>query len=413
MGNPSGFGRDLGAGSVLLKIALINVRYSPNLGDGLLSECLEAELGRHLPGASFVTVDLAGRTAYGGGSRWRGPLMTVLLLAPSGLRRILTRGALRRLVKRLTPQFAQTFADCHAAVLGGGNLLADADLNFPIKIAGALEAAGKARPRGMPTAVFAVGVSRNWSSEGAGLFRRVLSAPSLVFMSVRDRRSRDALAAQAPEVAGRGVAIVHDPGLLAARHFPAEPGGPAAPIGLCITDPLALRYHGGDAGSKVIQTWFGELAKVLAAQQHRVLLFTNGSPEDRAFLARHAQRWQAADPTRILVADAADTPAGLVRTIAGCSLVIAHRMHACIVAHSFAIPTIGLRWDPKLDAFFDTASRGAYVYSAGRTPPAVIAESVQEALAEGVDRKKHTALVAGAVDDVAALARKLREAVTE
>jgi len=28
------------------RIALLNVKYSPNLGDGLLSECLEAELAR-------------------------------------------------------------------------------------------------------------------------------------------------------------------------------------------------------------------------------------------------------------------------------------------------------------------------------------------------------------------------------
>src|SRR5690606_27816391 len=135
----------------------------------------------------------------------------------------------------------------------------------------------------------------------------------------------------------------------------------------------------------------------------------NGSPEDRLFLTRNAARWQAADPARIVVAEAANTPAELVRTIAGCSLVIGHRMHACIVAHSFSIPTIGLRWDPKLDAFFALAARGTYVHTAGETPVDEVVASTRAALAEGVDQASHAALVAGAVEDVAALADRLRE----
>ena len=41
-------------------------------------------------------------------------------------------------------------AGCDAVVLGGGNLLTDADLNFPMKIAGALRQAAALR---LPVAV--------------------------------------------------------------------------------------------------------------------------------------------------------------------------------------------------------------------------------------------------------------------
>ena len=44
-----------------MKIALLNVKFSPNLGDGLLSECLERELAHALPGVEVVAIDLAGR----------------------------------------------------------------------------------------------------------------------------------------------------------------------------------------------------------------------------------------------------------------------------------------------------------------------------------------------------------------
>jgi hypothetical protein len=51
------------------------------------------------------------------------------------------------------------------------------------------------------------------------------------------------------------------------------------------------------------------------------------------------------------------TPADLAVFVAGCDLIIAHRMHACIAAHSFAVPTIGLTWDEKLTSFFALAGR--------------------------------------------------------
>lgn len=393
----------------MMKVALINVRFSPNLGDGLLSECLEAELARRIPGASFVSIDLAGRTNYGQGSSWRKLALRLLMRMPACVRRRLARIALLRLAKRLEPRFSQALGDCDVAILGGGNLLSDADLNFPVKVATALGAAG-AR---LPVAVFAVGVSRNWSEEGTRLFRKALTGARLVHVSVRDRLSHDALLGQLPGIGTGEVDIVSDPGLLASRHFPAaqgggEQGGDERPVGICITHPLALRYHGGSGGSGVIAHWFGELIGQLVGAGRRIRLFTNGSPEDASFLAAHAPGWRGRHAASVEVAPPAGTPAGLVEIISGCSLVIAHRLHACIAAHSFAIPTIGLRWDPKLDAFFVAAGRGDRLFTAGADDVATVVASAGEALAEGVDPRDHAALLNSAADDVARLAARLR-----
>lgn len=395
-----------------MKIALINVRYSPNLGDGLLSECLETELRRHLPDASFVSIDLAGRTGYAAGSPWRRPLMNLLLAAPAPVRRFVSRRLLDRLTTRLAPVFAEKMAGCQVAVLGGGNLLADADLNFPLKIDCAVNACRSADGDPLPLAVYAVGVSNNWSDEGSAIFRRILGAPSVVSIAVRDQLSYDALRDQTGSNLGeRPVGLVRDPGLLASRHFDTAPDtGPRA-VGLCITAPVALRYHGGTGDDGTLANWFGELAGALANAGRNVILFTNGSPEDRHFLGQHAGRWCSADPSRIRVAQPAGDPKGLVGIIASCSLVIAHRMHACIAAHSFAIPTIGLQWDPKLDAFFELAGRGSYLFAAGVTPVAVVAAHAEKALAEGVDRQALDILMTEAVEDVATLARTLRAAI--
>jgi hypothetical protein len=100
-----------------VKIALLNVKYSPNLGDGLLSECLERELSAALPGAQVVSIDLAGREIYRdhGASR-RGRAIAVLEHLPSWARRHVVRLALTALVRlRLRRHFRDRLAGVDAS----------------------------------------------------------------------------------------------------------------------------------------------------------------------------------------------------------------------------------------------------------------------------------------------------------
>lgn len=46
------------------RVALINVRFSPNLGDGLLAECLHDRLQAHLPNFKFLSLDLTGSSHF-------------------------------------------------------------------------------------------------------------------------------------------------------------------------------------------------------------------------------------------------------------------------------------------------------------------------------------------------------------
>lgn len=70
---------------LLSRIVLLNVKYSPNLGDGLLSECLERELARALPDCEVTSIDLAGRTGYPSGyGRTRGTALALLERLPAG-----------------------------------------------------------------------------------------------------------------------------------------------------------------------------------------------------------------------------------------------------------------------------------------------------------------------------------------
>ena len=67
-------------------IRLMNVKFSPNLGDGLLSDCLEAGLRARGAAAATGSIDLAARTGYGQGLAGRGKVMRLLEAMPRGLR---------------------------------------------------------------------------------------------------------------------------------------------------------------------------------------------------------------------------------------------------------------------------------------------------------------------------------------
>jgi len=83
-----------------MKIALLNVKFSPNLGDGLLSECLERELAFALPGVDVIAIDLAGRAHYRGhGPSRRGRVIALLEALPRWARRYAVRVALALLVQ--------------------------------------------------------------------------------------------------------------------------------------------------------------------------------------------------------------------------------------------------------------------------------------------------------------------------
>jgi polysaccharide pyruvyl transferase WcaK-like protein len=387
----------------MTQVAIFSVKYSPNLGDGLLSECLEAELVQQVPGLHIKALDLAGRTSYGNSVPHRKLALRILEALPLPLRQIVARTALQRLASRqLHPTWKVALADCDAAIIGGGNLFADADLNFPIKIHAALV---ELRARAIPVAVYGVGVTRNWSLRGASLFGQGLSSVQLVDVTVRDERSQriwnDLLRDHGVRLAGRA----YDPGLLTARHFPSGALKDAG-IGFCITDPVALRYHAASGTiSGDLTGWYGETILALARSGQHVSLFTNGSPEDVAYLSANAGAWN--EHEMVTISPTFDRPAQLVDLISRCELVIGHRMHACIAAHSYGIPTIGLAWDVKLNSFFDVVGRSEWVIDPADTPAGTMPQLAAQAAAEGIDAAVLKVLIADCQKDVGRLADAL------
>jgi polysaccharide pyruvyl transferase WcaK-like protein len=393
-----------------MRLALLNLRYSPNLGDVLLCECLEYGLRRAIPGLEIVALDLGGRRDFARGGKRRLAALAILQRLPKPARQQVARIILGRSLRRTLPYWTAALADADGAVLGGGNLFADADLNFPLKIAAALGAVAAA---GLPAAVHAVGVSDNWSREGQALFQRGLAGVRLVHASVRDARSRDIWARRLGALAIADPVIARDPGLLAADCYAAapRPPGPGRRVGICAIHPVALSYHADDdvPGARDLTAWFAGLVSAFTARGDAVSLFTTGSPEDEAYLdavmpALRAAAAPAGQVARVPRFAGAGDLAGFVATL---DLLLAHRLHACIAAYSFGIPHVGFTWDLKMRGFFDSVGRGRFLRGAAPASVAAVAELAEEAARVGIDPAARAAVMAETQDDIARLARGL------
>ena len=378
-----------------MRVVQFGLRYSPNLGDGVIAECIAYGIKARRPDATVDHVDLSGRTDFGEvvvANRER--ILAVIDRLPLALRQALVSWRLSRLLDRVAPRWDETVRGADLAVVGGGQIFADANLNFPLKIARASDLLARA---GIPTVVYAVGVARNWTPKGTALFADV-NKTDLRMVGVRDPGSDAAWRAQMP--GGPEPELTLDPGLLAAETYGTASGTEG--LGLCITDFSLLAHHATGSVAGAAQSgrdFYISIAEAAAARGLTVCLFCNGAAEDAALLAD-----VAADPRirslratgAVRVPETPTTPTELVAIIAGCAAVVAHRLHACIVAYSYRRPIVGLGWDAKLESFFDTAGVAAHFSKDPDLTPAQIADMAKAAIADGIDAPHHEALIARA-----------------
>lgn len=403
-------GKSCASSGDLKRVVLFNVKYSPNLGDGLLNECLERELARSLPGCEVVSVDLAGRSAYPSShGRGRGMALALLDRCPAPVRRIAASTMLDVLLAvHLRRRYRTGLSGAQAVVLGGGNLLTDADLNFPMKISAALAEAARAS---LPVAIYAVGVSPRWSDTAARLFADAFARSRLVWASVRDERSLEEWGAH---FAGKSLPLaelVVDPGVLASLHYPAKARAIAGRrIGFCVTDPLAVRYHSNAAAAERLETWYPAALRSLVEQGFEVVLFTNGSPEDRDYLHGRFADWIRCAKGPVTLGRSFETPGDLAAFVARCDAVVGHRMHACIAAYSFGVPAVGLHWDVKLESFFELAGRGAHLLDPATIDAAELGARTAAAIADPLDPAP---LIARSRTEVARFAARLLQGARE
>ncbi len=402
------------ASSAAPHIRIFNVKFSPNLGDGLLSECLEQALiacGAH---EDSWSIDLAGRTHYSDGSEQRSLKLRVLEAMPGFIRPLAVRLPLALAASRQwAPHYRANLTNCDGVMIGGGNLLADLDLNFPTKLALAINTAAQ---RGLPVVIYGCGVSSGWSKRGLALLNDALATGAVKAVFVRDTRSQELWDQMFGDAHNLPAGVVRDPGLLACNSFALSDGNSSRrghtgrkTIGLNITSQLAVKYHSSDAPSpeQLRQFYLDFAAKVLEAGND-LCVFTNGSPEDRVALSELRAPIDALAPESRVHYPDATTPAQLVKIIDGLDGILAFRMHAIIAAYSCGTPFCALSWDPKLDSFVQSVNQANRILRVTQSSGADAARVLAQAMADGIDEAERQQIVLQAQQDVARAYTALR-----
>ena len=382
------------------RVVLFNVAYSENVGDGVIAECMAHALRAR--GAEVAIRDLSGRGDYGERTvRARTLVLALLNALPRPIRRRLVRARLERTMNALEPDWDAVLSGADLAVIGGGNLFQDDGLNFPIKVAAAARACAR---NGVPVRVHAVGVAGGWSSEARELFAAI-DACDLRGASVRDAESADAWREEG--ACGVAAQVVRDPGLLAEALLPCAgdegkegDGGPPA-VGLGVLHPTVAAHHAHRGAMIGGAELFGSLAERMMERGWRVRLFSNGARDDHALAERvlsMARFEDARRDGRIELLPRPRTATDLVGQVAGLDGLIAHRLHALIVATGLGVPAVGLPWDDKVRRFFASIDRPGDVARPGMVPAAVAALLAR-------------VMAAGADDDRSRLVREARGAV--
>jgi polysaccharide pyruvyl transferase WcaK-like protein len=293
------------------------------------------------------------------------------------------------------PRWRAALAEADLAIIGGGNLFQDDCLNFPLKIGAVLEACKLAN---VPVAIHAVGVVRGWSDAARVLFSRVREV-RLVAASARDDEACEAWRAELG-VNAPPITLARDPGLLAMclAHDPIPKPISARPVvGFGVTHPVVLRHHAAP-GAIVAGSFEATLALVeeLLARGMRIVLFGNGAGEDEKRLrrlARHPFIQRHISSGLVSVALRPRTPSDLVATIAMFDCVLAHRLHALVVATALGLPAIALGWDPKVGGFFRSIGYPRRAVEDQRLSVQDIAGIVRATISEGVDKHRLETLV--------------------
>jgi polysaccharide pyruvyl transferase WcaK-like protein len=343
-----------------MKVVTFNVKYSANLGDGVIAECLEAELARRLTDIRIEALDLSGRINRDNPARSNRRVLALKALQkmPAILRDVLVEGLLRlHLRSKCRPVWREALRDADLAIVGGGQLIQDGDLNFPVKLS---IVASECRRNNVPIALFGLGVAESRSRRGAALISSLLHSDELVFAGVRDGESARRLRQRRV----KGVVVTPDPGLLASRLWPltARRRRERPLVGVGITHPVILQHHGeGQPDDTTAKGLYRSLIRRLLASGYDVTCFSNGAREDQTYLDGVVGSMMTNADERLTRAPDCKTPQELAELVGSFDAVIAHRLHACILAYSYRVVHVGLSWDPKLAAFFANVGRSQYL----------------------------------------------------
>lgn len=346
------------------RVAIAGEIFSANMGDRAIHGCL-LFLVKFLDSTiETISIDISGRVLGTRGSTGLDlKQRTALISAVPGFRlpvKILKIA--HHQINRTQGQFEKLRKELETAdllLIGGGQLLMDDALNFPLKLSSLTR---QARSLDLPYHFSACGVGKAWSRLGGGMLSRSLGEAQSI--TLRDHLSQERLAVLAPGVKST---VTFDPAIWAASVYPVQAVNQSgARIGLGVLNSsegnLHLPRNRRLSKSAWTNMWI-DLLEQLAADHQPVEIFTTGSPADFVFARKLFDVVQRKGWQKVSLAPIPDSPEMLVASLNNYSVVAAARLHAAVLANAYGIPSVGLAWDQKVKAYYAETGRSELCFN--------------------------------------------------
>lgn len=327
-----------------MKILILGVYYSNNLGDGVICECVQFLLHRQFPAAELHIADLLDRHQF----EPERDLTSLKQLRRDRrrirLRRIATRWLhwdktmkdAENMARSARPQLDRLLAEqWDLVVIAGGQLLMD---KYALVLA---ELLTQFSTQNVPVVLNACGIGPMESAAAKRRLFQVLEGGAARSISCREPAeglTRLGLCVPVRETA--------DPALWSAQCYSLPTGGKSdGLIG------LGVMYVSGCPEHTVVRFW-KQVVRELERRGRSWKFFVNGSAVDTVFAQHIFSRLALSGRFEDYCAPQPERPEELVRMIAGFSSILSFRLHSHIIAASLNIPSAAVVWDEKVRAFF-------------------------------------------------------------
>jgi polysaccharide pyruvyl transferase WcaK-like protein len=337
-----------------VKVRIFNVKFSENLGDGIISDCFEYLISKCSGDNQVDITDLSRKHNHEnfkasleeGGERLgvKNRMLSHISTLPFGH---VVISALNLIYSLLLVRDLRKARRADLVFIGGGQLISGADFFFP----GRLLAPYLYVTRVWKTKVvfYSVGVAPHFNKMSLLFFKFMISR-ARVF-------TRDVISTKRIQNVFRSDAVlVSDVGIIASKVY-----GPAFAtregVGFCVSSPDALKVHSAAAGVGYDVDFYVDKIEMLLDSGFSVRLFTNGLALDHRFMILVYETFKENKGENYLLSFEGrfSLPSDLAEFISSCEFIFAHRMHACIVATSYGVPAFGFGWDDKLESFYAAA----------------------------------------------------------
>ncbi|GAB1619956.1 hypothetical protein AAOGI_00060 [Agarivorans albus] len=324
------------------------VPYSDNFGDALIHNSLAWKLENY--DISSEALDIAGRHNFERSAQQNAIKDKILKSRFEWVRQLfIPLNSMLVAVKNYRNWMSKVKA-ADVVLMGGGNLISDVYLNFPLKLYFLSLFCYFANTN---YAVVYVGVAKRMSGPGRWLFKRLFAAKQCLYISVRDAASKDNIAYLFGAQIADKVVVSIDPAVNLNLSYSKAPHSDLSKqeyAAINIVNPVVLMVNSDNDVSfneQDYQQWISQcVAKVKAAGLLPVL-YTNGAQEDQQYMQDIASSLPDAKVVSVEQVD------DLVKVVSQAQCVFATRLHSAISAFSFSVPFTVMSWDSKVSAFVE------------------------------------------------------------